>query len=74
MEDEIFERLENINLSAPQHSFSSQLARYAYIRDRIEESSQALILGCGISLWVSFYLREYSVVGLNGFLYGRNSE
>lgn len=50
----IFKQLGRLDVSAPNHYFASHLARYAYIRDRIRQSSRVLDLGCGIAYGARF--------------------
>jgi SAM-dependent methyltransferase len=50
----IFKGLERIDRSLPDHYFSSHLARYSFVRDRIGQSSRVLDLGCGIGYGACF--------------------
>ena len=53
----IFKTLERLDTSTPKSAFASHLARYAYARERIPQSSRVLDLGCGIG-YGSHYICE----------------
>lgn len=44
----ILQEVERIDNSMPKHYFSEHLARYAFIRDKLSQSSRVLDLGCGV--------------------------